>query len=78
MVRFANAMTVPNTSYEYDDWSAKVSVIVSGDGPFADEPTLVTKTEPGNLPYDLGVTKGGMLGRVFLRPAYEAMWEHMK
>ena len=40
-------------------WSASVSVTVSGDGPFAAEPSLVAATVPGNLPYDLGVTKGG-------------------
>ena len=40
-------------------WSAKANVVVGGTGPFASEPALATSTTPGNLPYDLGVTKGG-------------------
>ena len=41
-------------------WSAKVRVTVAAStGPFAAEPTLTTTTAPGNLPHDLGVTKGG-------------------
>ena len=40
-------------------WSAAVHETVSSTGPFAPEPALVTTTAPGNLPHDLGVTKGG-------------------
>ena len=40
-------------------WSAAVHETVSRTGPFAPEPALVTTTVPGDLPFDVGVTKGG-------------------